>query len=53
MVPDAKLNKDLAKEADLVLPSLAAFDPVPWGLPPFPEPTDPAQDGPAHNGLSH
>jgi hypothetical protein len=40
MVPDAKLNRDLTKEADLVLPSLEAFDPAPWGLPPFPVQND-------------
>lgn len=33
MVPALQLDKALTKEADLVLDSLEAFDPVAWGLP--------------------
>ncbi|CAI7767611.1 unnamed protein product [Closterium sp. NIES-54] len=36
MVPDPNVDAALCTNASLVLPSLLNFDPVPWGLPPFP-----------------
>lgn len=36
MVPDARLDTALTKEADSVLSSLLDFKPEEWGLPPFP-----------------
>ncbi|PSC74063.1 (DL)-glycerol-3-phosphatase 2 [Micractinium conductrix] len=50
MVPDSQLDPALHAGADQVLTSLEGFDPLQWGLPPFP--VEGAAAAPAANGAA-